>query len=168
MNISIRAETAADIDAIARLTEAAFRRATHASHTEQFIVAALRRAGSLTLSLVAEGNGQLFGHVAASPVTIDGAPGGWYGLAPVSVEPEWQGRGIGSRLIRQLLAELRSLGAEGCVVLGEPAYYSRFGFRAESGLVLPGVPAAFFQAQSFAGAAVRGTVAFHPAFDATG
>lgn len=75
MNISIRAETPGDIDAIAHLTEAAFRNETHSSHTEQYIVDALRRAGALTLSLVAEANGQVIGHIAASPVTIDGEAG---------------------------------------------------------------------------------------------
>ncbi len=77
MNISIRAETPGDIEAIARLTEAAFRNETHSSHTEQYIVDALRRAGALTLSLVAEANGQVIGHIAASPVTIDGEAGDW-------------------------------------------------------------------------------------------
>ena len=135
MNISIRAETPGDIDAIARLTEAAFRNETHSSHTEQYIVDALRRAGALTLSLVAEANGQVIGHIAASPVTIDGEAGDWYGLAPLSVAPERQRQGLGSQLVRRLLTELRLLPAGGCVVLGEPTYYSRFGFRVESGAV---------------------------------
>ena len=96
MNISIRAETPCDIDAIARLTEAAFRNETHSSHTEQYIIDALRRAGALTFSLVAEANGQVIGHIAASPVTIDGEAGDWYGLAPLSVAPERQRQGLGS------------------------------------------------------------------------
>ncbi|MFO7207475.1 N-acetyltransferase [Pseudomonas aeruginosa] len=167
MNISIRAETPGDIDAIARLTEAAFRNETHSSHTEQYIVDALRRAGALTFSLVAEANGQVIGHIAASPVTIDGEAGDWYGLAPLSVAPERQRQGLGSQLVRRLLTELRLLPAGGCVVLGEPTYYSRFGFRVESGLALPGVPAEYFQAQSFSGRMERGIVAFHAAFDAS-
>lgn len=118
MNISIRAETPGDIDAIARLTEAAFRNETHSSHTEQYIVDALRRAGALTLSLVAEANGQVIGHIAASPVTIDGEAGDWYGLAPLSVAPGRQRQGLGSQLVRRLLTELRLLPAGGCVVLG--------------------------------------------------
>ena len=168
MNISIRAETPGDIDAIARLTEAAFRNETHSSHTEQYIIDALRRAGALTFSLVAEANGQVIGHIAASPVTIDGEAGGWYGLAPLSVAPGRQRQGLGSQLVRRLLAELRMLPAGGCVVLGEPTYYSRFGFRVESGLALPGVPAEYFQAQSFSGRMAQGIVAFHAAFDASG
>ncbi|HBO9521225.1 TPA: N-acetyltransferase [Pseudomonas aeruginosa] len=167
MNISIRAETPGDIDAIARLTEAAFRNETHSSHTEQYIVDALRRAGALTFSLVAEANGQVISHIAASPVTIDGEAGGWYRLAPLSVAPGRQRQGLGSQLVRRLLTELRLLPAGGCVVLGEPTYYSRFGLRVESGLALPGVPAEYFQAQSFSGRMARGIVAFHAAFDAS-
>lgn len=115
MNISIRAETPGDIEAIARLTEAAFRNETHSSHTEQYIIDALRRAGALTFSLVAEANGQVIGHIAASPVTIDGEAGDWYGLAPLSVAPGRQRQGLGSQLVRRLLAELRMLPAGGCV-----------------------------------------------------
>ncbi|MEL2266507.1 GNAT family N-acetyltransferase, partial [Klebsiella pneumoniae] len=85
---------------------------------EQYIIDALRRAGALTFTLVAEANGQVSGHIAASPVTIDGEAGDWYGLAPLSVAPERRHRGIGSQLIRRLLAELRMLPAGGCVVLG--------------------------------------------------
>ena len=122
---------------------------------------------ALTFSLVAEANGQVIGHIAASPVTIDGEAGDWYGLAPLSVAPE-RHQGLGSQLVRRLLAELRMLPAGGCVVLGEPTYYSRFGFRVESGLALLGVPAEYFQAQSFSGRMARGIVAFHAAFDASG
>ena len=99
---------------------------------------------ALTFSLVAEANGQVIGHIAASPVTIDGEAGDWYGLAPLSVAPERQHQGLGSQLVRRLLAELRMLPAGGCVVLGEPTYYSRFGFRVRPGVarrsrrILPG------------------------------
>ena len=171
MTLSIRNETPADIDAIETLTAAAFRDAAHTSHTEQFIVAALRRAGQLTVSLVAqdgEGDGgEVVGHVAISPVTIsDGSPR-WYGLGPISVAPNRQGEGIGSRLMREALDALRHLGAAGCVVLGDPAYYGRFGFRAEPSLTLPGVPAEYFQSVSFDGSAPSGNVAYHNAFNAT-
>ena len=163
---TIRQETAADIGAIDRLTRAAFLHAAHTDHTEQFIVRALRAAGALSVSLVAELDGELIGHGAASPVRIsDGTPR-WYGLGPVSVAPGHQRQGVGSRLITELLAALRQLGAAGCVVLGEPAYYGRFGFRAESALVLPGVPPAYFQALVLEGALPSGSVSYHPAFDA--
>ena len=83
--------------------------------------------GELTVSLVAETDG-LVGHVAFSPVLIADGSAGWYGLAPVAVLPEWQRRGVGAALIRRGLAILGARGAAGCVVLGDPAYYGRFGY----------------------------------------
>ncbi|MFX5522399.1 N-acetyltransferase, partial [Acinetobacter baumannii] len=75
------------------LTEAAFRNAAHSSHTEQFIVDALRARGELSVSLVAEMDGKVIGHVAVSPVTISDGSTGWFGLGPISVLPAWQGQG---------------------------------------------------------------------------
>ena len=166
MNLQIRPETANDSAAIAAVTIAAFADAAHSSHTEQFIVAALRREGQLSVSLVAERAGVVVGHVAASPVTIDDASIGWYGLGPVSVLPSLQGQGIGTQLVASALDLLRRHGAAGCVVLGEPAYYRRFGFVATPSLTLPGVPAEYFQALSFDSALPQGTVAYHAAFSA--
>lgn len=166
MGVVIRSEAAADAGAIAALTEAAFRDAEHSSHTEQFIVGALRRAGQLAVSLVADDGGQLVGHVAVSPVTVSDGSAAWYGLGPISVAPARQGQGIGSQLMRQALDRLRAAGAAGCVVLGEPGYYSRFGFAPAPGLVLPGVPQEYFQAIAFTPATPQGTVAYHGAFDA--
>lgn len=166
MACTIREENPSDIATIDALIASAFRDAPHTSHTEQFIVRALRNARQLTVSLVAEDRGTLVGHVAVSPVAIsDGTPG-WYGLGPISVAPARQGQGIGSKLMSQALAALRNLDASGCVVLGEPAYYGRFGFRAEPGLVLPGVPAEYFQALPFRRDLPSGAVSYHDAFNA--
>jgi predicted N-acetyltransferase YhbS len=167
MNLAIRPETPADIRAIERLTADAFLHAPHRSGTEQFIVDALRRAGQLSLSLVALEDGELVGHVALSPVSISSGAAGWYGLGPISVTPGRQGAGIGSRLMEAALAGLRDLGAEGCVLLGDPGYYSRFGFVVRPGLVLPGVPAEYFQALALGGNWAQGEVSYHAAFDAT-
>lgn len=167
MNITLRNEQPADIDSIARLTEAAFRNEEHSSHTEQFIVAALRKAGQLSVSLVAEENGAIIGHVAVSPVTISSGATGWYGLGPISVWPDRHGQGIGSSLMKAALAELQRLGAEGCVLLGDPGYYARFGFKVHPGLELPGVPQEYFQALSFASTVPTGVVTYHQAFEAT-
>lgn len=166
MNIQIRPETPADIAAIDAVTVAAFLEAPHTDHTEQFIVAALRRSGQLTVSLVAEQSGVVVGHVAVSPVTIDDADSGWYGLGPVSVIPELQGKGIGSQLIDAALDKLRAIAAGGCVVLGDPGYYARFGFKATDALTLPGVPSEYFQALSFGAPVPQGTVAYHASFSA--
>ena len=162
----IRDETPDDRLVIESVTEAAFRTAPHAGHTEQFIVNALRVAGKLAVSLVAETNGIVIGHVAVSPVTISDGAENWFGVGPISVHPEHQHRGVGSALMNEALRRLREAGAAGCVVLGDPAYYRRFGFRAESGLVFPGVPPEYFQALSFTLKLPRGTVTYHEAFDA--
>ncbi|RJS17962.1 GNAT family N-acetyltransferase [Corallococcus sp. H22C18031201] len=166
-SIVIRPEASADSQAIETVTVSAFLEAPHTSHNEQDIVRALREAGALTVSLVAEDSGVIIGHVAISPVSIADGAGGWFGLGPISVMPERQGTGIGAALMRAALQRLRDLGASGCVVLGDPAYYGRFGFRAEPSLVFPGVEAAYFQAQSFTGRLPQGVVTYHPAFYAS-
>lgn len=170
MTIQLRHETTNDIAAIEAVTIAAFANAPHTSHTEQFIVRALRDAGELALSLVAEEHGQVIGHVALSPVTITNDHGhkakGWYGLGPISVLPQRQGHGIGSRLMKQALSELRAMQAAGCVLLGEPAYYGRFGFQAHAGLQLPGVPPGYFMALAFHGPVPEGIAQYSDAFNA--
>ncbi|WP_218570309.1 GNAT family N-acetyltransferase [Pseudomonas mangiferae] len=162
----IRHERTEDIDMITQLTKAAFEHEAHSSHTEQFIVSSLRRSKHLTVSMVAVENGKVFGHVAISPVRISSGSTGWFGLGPISVWPEHQGRGIGSKLMHAALAELQRLGGVGCVVLGDPGYYGRFGFKAYPTLELPGVPPAYFQAQAFFGEPPKGTVHYHEAFEA--
>ena len=160
----IRPETAADGGAIRALTEAAFEGAPHSSGTEAAIVDALRAAGQLTLSLVAESGGAVVGHAAISPVTIGEGAGGWFGLGPVSVRPDRQGRGIGAALVGEALARVERLGAAGCVVLGDPGYYQRFGFAVVPGLRFEGVPPEYFMAQAFRGELPRGAVTYHAAF----
>ncbi|GGX77022.1 GCN5 family N-acetyltransferase [Litchfieldella qijiaojingensis] len=168
MRIKIRNEEPRDIEAIEALTALAFLDAPHVSHTEQFIVNELRKAGQLSVSLVAENYDGIVGHVAVSPVTLSDGSAGWYGLGPISVTPERQGQGIGTKLMEKALTVLREKGAAGCVLVGDPNYYSRFGFKAEPSLVLPGVPPAYFQALMFRGAVPVGLVSFHEAFDTQG
>ncbi|QLG93667.1 N-acetyltransferase [Pseudomonas yamanorum] len=167
MNITVRTERVEDIDTITQLTKDAFEKEPHSSHTEQFIVNALRRNNQLTVSLVAVENDAIIGHVAISPVTLSSGETHWFGLGPISVWPDRQGLGIGSLLMKASLAELQKLGGAGCVVLGNPGYYGRFGFKAQPGLELPGVPAEYFQALSFASKFPTGSVRFHEAFEAT-
>jgi putative acetyltransferase len=164
VRIEIRSETATDIAAIEAVTIAAFRRAPHTSHTEQFIVGALRRAGKLSVSLVADTGDKIIGHVAVSPVSISDDATGWFGLGPISVLPAHQRSGVGSRLMREALRILRERGAAGCVLLGEPGYYSRFGFRGDPNLTLPNVPPEYFLAISFNSSRPHGTVSYHEAF----
>ncbi len=164
--MTIRPEVPADVAAIHAVTVAAFLDAPHTGHTEQFIVDALRRAGALSVSLVAEVQGVVVGHVAVSPVTISDGSTGWFGLGPISVNPDIQRQGIGSLLMREALRRLRQQGAAGCVLLGDPAFYARFGFKPEAGLVLNGAPPEYFQALSFDRSLPQGTVTYHAAFNA--
>ena len=166
MHMTIRNEQSQDIEAISRLTEAAFRNEEYSSHTEHFIVNALRRTGQLSISLMAAEHDEILGHVAISPVNISSGVTGWYGLGPISVRPDRQGKGIGSALMWAALQQLRQQGAAGCVVLGDPAYYGRFGFKAHPGLELPDVPPEYFQALSFTGELPVGVVKYAAAFDA--
>ncbi|MEW9615402.1 N-acetyltransferase [Shinella sp. S4-D37] len=160
----LRPERPGDGDAIRALTETAFRTAPHADGTEHIIIDRLRAAGALTLSLVVEADGVIVGHVAFSPVTVSDGSAGWYGLGPISVDPARQGEGIGGRLIGEGLQRLRALGATGCVLLGDPAYYTRFGFAADPKLVLDGVPPEYFMRVAFSPVYGEGTVSYHPAF----
>ena len=170
MPLQLRHETPNDIAAIEAVTVAAFADAPPTSHTEQFIVRALRAAGELTLSIVAEEHGQVVGHVTLSPVAITDDHGqsapDWYGLGPISVLPQRQGHGIGSRLMEQALSELRAMQAAGCVLLGDPTYSTRFGFQAHAGLQLPGVPPGYFMALALHGTVPEGIAHYSDAFNA--
>ncbi len=167
MNISIRNEQPSDIPHIFKLTQAAFKDIEYSSHTEQFIVNALRSSQQLTISLVAEYEGQIIGHIAFSPVSISDGTTDWYGLGPVSVQPEFQNQGIGSQLIHAGLDKLKMLKAAGCVLLGDPDYYARFGFKAKPELILQGVPAEYFQILCFTDKMPHGDVVYAKAFNAT-
>lgn len=164
----IRSERESDVGAISQVTVAAFNTLEISSHTEQFIVEALRHANALSVSLVAELDGRVIGHIAFSPVTISDGAANWYGLGPVSVLPEYQRQGIGSALIWEGLARLKAMNARGCCLVGHPEYYPKFGFKNASELVLEGAPPEAFFALSFDGHIPRGEVTFHEAFAADG
>ncbi|ELR23870.1 GCN5related N-acetyltransferase [Acanthamoeba castellanii str. Neff] len=147
--LCVRPEREGDAAAIRRVVYAAFEH--HTAITEHRIVDALRQDGALSVSLVAveaieSGDGEVVGHVALSPVQVDGNACGWYGLGPVAVRPDRQGRGYGKMLVARAIEEARgSLAAAGLVVLGEPAFYGKwFGFATLEGLTLEGVPADHF------------------------
>ena len=165
-DIRIRDESPEDAPLIEQITKSAFLSARHAYGAEQHIVAALRKAGCLTISKVATRAGEVVGHVAISPIRISGSDRQWYGLGPISVLPDCQGRGIGSALAMDALLALSEFGAAGCVVLGDPRYYGRFGFRHEGALKLPGVPPEYFMAVAFEMPVPEGVVSYHEAFRA--
>ena len=159
----IRPERPSDAAAIRAVTVAAFAASSYGHNGEAGIVEALRADGALTVSLVAEADGEVIGHVAFSPVAIGDAEG-WLGLGPVSVAPAWQGRGVGQALIREGLRMIAARGADGCVVLGDPGYYGRFGFESDPGLRYGGEASPYLQRLVFHGAPPRGEAAYHSSF----
>ncbi len=163
----IRDETGSDISAIADVTQAAFANLAISNQTEQFIINALRAADALTISLVAELDGDVVGHIAFSPVTISDGSQNWYGLGPISVLPQRQRQGIGSALMHSGLARLKARGAHGCVLVGDPGYYERFGFKSVPEVTHEGVPQQYVLVLPFDGHKAQGVVAFHPGFSAT-
>lgn len=166
--VVVRDEKRDDADAIAAVTVAAFSTLEVSHQTEQHVIAALRAANALAVSLVAEVDGEVVGHIAFSPVTLsDGTPG-WYGLGPVSVLPGHQRRGIGKALVRAGIERLVDLHARGCCLVGHPAYYRKFGFDNAPGLACEGVPPEVFFVLPLEGPVPRGTVRFHGAFGAVG
>lgn len=164
----IRNETASDIEAISEVTIAAFRNHPISQNTEQFIVTALRAAKALTVSLVAEIDGLVAGHIAFSPVIISDGSTNWHGMGPVSVLPEHQKRGIGKALVNEGLSLLKTSGSQGCILVGYPDYYKRFGFKNIPELIHEGIPQEVFLALPFYQKIPRGTVAFHEGFSAKG
>jgi putative acetyltransferase len=125
MVLTIRPERPADAAAIRRVLEAAF-----PTVAEARLVELLRAGEHLLVSMVAEEDEAIVGHIAFSPVQIDGQAikGIGLGLAPLAVLPAQQRRGIGLSLVREGLAACGRAGYGFVVVLGEPAYYRRFGF----------------------------------------
>lgn len=161
---AIRPEALRDHGAIHAVTQAAFAGMEHSDGSEPDIVDRLRADGDLTLSLVASDGDQIVGHIAFSPVSISDGSAGWFGLGPVSVTPPLQHRGIGAQLVQHGIAEMRQAGARGIVLLGDPAYYSRFGFAHDPRLAYPGPPPEYFQCLLLEGAMPQGAVRYAPAF----
>lgn len=163
---AVRPERDDDADAIGRTIAAAFDTHPYSHSAESAIVAALRAAGALTVSLVAEMDGDVIGHVAASPVAISDSAVRWFGLGPISVDPAHQRKGVGSAMTRRALGELEtSAGARGCVVLGDQNFYRRFGFAPNTSLTFAGAPPEYFMALSFGASATPvGAVRYHAAF----
>lgn len=122
----------------------------------------------MTISLVAEIDDRVVGHIAFSPVTMSDGTTDWYGLGPVSVLPDFQRQGIGKALIQEGLSRLKALQAKGCCLVGHPEYYRQFGFKNVDDLALEGVPQEVFFALSFDGNIPQGNVMFHEGFTATG
>jgi putative acetyltransferase len=166
--VRIRPEQPRDLAAIRALVYQAFLDDPHREPgtppIEHEIVDRLRARGALALSLVAEVDGEVIGHIAFSPVRVDGADVGWFGLGPVAVHPDRQGQGAGRALIEEGLARLRARGGGGVVLVGEPALYGRFGFRADARLTYEGVPPQYFLVLPLGDLVPRGAVSYDDAF----
>lgn len=164
MNIRIRKETENDIDKISEITIAAFKDHPVGDQTEHFIIKALRASGELELSLVAELNGEIVGHIAFSPISTTDKTKDWYGLGPISVHPEHQRKSIGSALIKEGLTQLKNKNAQGCALVGEPEYYRRFGFINYPAFIYEGIPQEFFLILPFDENLPTGKAIFNKAF----
>ncbi len=164
---NVREERPEDFAAVRRVNELAFGRPQEAA-----LVESLRAAADPHVSLVAEVEGRVVGHIFFSPVRVEseGATHEALALGPMAVLPEFQGRGVGSRLVREGLEECLKRGHEGVFVLGHPEYYPRFGFEPTSrrGITceFPVPEEVFMLKELRAGAleGVRGVVRYHPEF----
>jgi putative acetyltransferase len=162
--IPVRPERPEDFSAIHDLTKRALAPMHYSLGDEQDMIERLRMCGGLALSLVAELGSNVVGHVAFSPASAKDGSGGWYALGPISVEPELQRRGIGKSMIAEGVARLRTMDAAGCVLVGDPAYYQRFGFRPFPHLAPNREPAEYFMILPLGVDEPRAAMEFHPAF----
>lgn len=162
--MQIRPERRQDALLIGQVTTEAFENAPHSGGNEARIIEALRDANAMAMSLVAEEYDRVVGHIAFSPVQIDQRSVDWYGLGPVSVAPHLQRKGIGGALIREGLDRLQRMGAKGCVLLGDPAYYGRFGFVSDPKLTYMRYPNPYLQRLVLAGDPPSGDVTYHSGF----
>lgn len=162
---SIRTEAPDDADAISAVITRAFDGHPHSQGLEPAIVRRLRTSGALSVSIVAVADAQIIGYTALSPVTITQQHDGWFGLGPVAVDPKHQRNGIGSALVKNAFDALAMRGASGCVVVGDPAYYRRFGFVSDHRLTLDGIPPEYFMVRAFGAQAPAGEVRYNSAFD---
>ena len=163
--IEIHPETASKIDDIRDINIDAFRDHPISRQTEHLIVEALRDTAALEVSLVAVTEGQTVGHIAFSKAAVGDSGSGWFLLGPVAVLHSSQGRGIGSALVESGLAELRARHASGCVLVGDPGYYSRFGFTTFPDLAYEGVPHEYVLGLPFTEAPPRGLITANQAFE---
>ncbi|EJC76536.1 N-acetyltransferase [Rhizobium hidalgonense] len=161
----IRYETPDDIDAIHDLTSTAFRPMAYSDGTEAEIIRKLRMSGDLAISLVAEEDREILGHVAFSPVTIEGVHDDWFGLGPISVTPARQRQGIGGALIARGLELLKEMGASGCALIGNPDVYGSAGFSSDGRLSYHDLDTRLVQRIVFRGPAPSGALRFAPAFE---
>ena len=162
--MTIRPERPDDVDIIREVVRLAFTGHPVSSGTEPLIIDALRADGALELSVVAEVDDVVVAHIAFSAAAIGDSPSGWFLVGPVAVRPDHQGTGIGRALIEASLDTMRTRGARGCVLVGDPGFYGRFGFRRCSEVTWPGIPDEYVLCLPMSGEDPAGEIAFHPTF----
>ncbi len=166
MTSLIRPEEPQDGEAIYDLTRRAFAPMPFAAGDEQDLVNVLRNAGALSLSLVAEQNGEIIGHIALSPATHESGDGDWFVLGPISVDPALQKKGVGATLIAQAKAWMTAKKARGCILVGDPNYYRRHGFLPAPAHSPENEPSEYFMVLVLHGSIPAGRFSFHRAFHA--
>lgn len=164
LEVEIRHEQEGEASAIGAVIESAFAGKSYSQQTEHRIVESLRSSGALSLSLVALHRGGIVGQIAFSPLTINGKISTWLGLGPVAVMPKFQFQSVGSKLVRDGLRQVESKGAGGCFLVGNPDYYSRFGFKSDPRLSVPWIDPPYYQWLAFGDDVPSGEVVFHQAF----
>ena len=162
--LNIRRESSDDSEVISHIINAAFLGRPYASGDEATLVVELRRAGDLSVSLVAELDEVTVGHIAFSPARSSDGSGCWSALGPLAVLPAYQRNGIGSALIYKGVEIIENLGANGCILTGDLRYYSRFGFEHAPKNTPMGEPAAYFMIKLLRGHAPVCPIHFHDAF----
>jgi len=160
----VRSERPSDAPEISRLLLDAFQGHPHSTQNEHRIVDVLRAEDALSLSLVAETEGGVAGYIAGSPIVVGGVKNRWVGIGPLAVRPDLQRKGIGTALMTSALKAICEQGNLGCVLVGDPGYYARFGFCHPDGLTMAEVPPEVILAIAFNGPLPKGEAVFHPAF----
>jgi putative acetyltransferase len=164
LRVEIRSERPEDIRAIYDLIKRAFAPMAFARGDEQDLIDVVRDAGALSILLVAEIGSRIVGHVAFTPAKAADNTQGWFELGPVAVEPELQRKGIGHQLINEGLGKLREWNAAGCIVVGDPNYYQRFGFLPFPALAPASQPPEYFMMLPLMESQPKSVVDFHPIF----
>ncbi len=166
MKTTIRPEKIDDIAVIEAITKRTFLHLEYSNQTEHYITNALRKSGDLIISLVAVVDDNVVGHIAFSPITISDSSTGWFGLGPVAILPQYQAKGIGSQLITEGIKQLKAINANGCILFGDPDFYSRFGFKQNGQLILRGIPQELFLSLHLTDSNPHGTIKYSDAFEA--
>lgn len=166
-DVTIRPERLADHAVVGDLITTAFAGMPYADGDEAELVETLRRENAISVSLVAESSGAVMGQIVFSPAFAPDGAEIWYALGPVAVHPAHQRAGVGSKLVRAGLQAITQLGANGCILVGNPAYYVRFGFALAPANAPVGEPAEFFMVKLLGRTPQpSGAISFHRAFAA--